>query len=312
MKLIKQSFQFVNQKGFTLKDIYKHIEYCARISYKSQDKITDTSYEKFVNMLKSRGHDRPLEFGTVHLKMSNPQFDALQMLLIKNKVYNDCWIKYNVIDTEKEGICYITTNYRYYMELCRYDRGVSEYLDFSDSPFYPRRYTAHMILDRGVMDEFRTHVGLSHLAESTRYVNYSKEKFGSEVTFIKPCWLDVPEGKYNHCIMVSKNSPDIRVECVGSDEIGKYYNIGEDEGLFLNGLVQSELTYLNLINNRKWTPQQARSVLPLGIKSELISCGFEDVWTNFFYRRDAPDAHPMAQEIAKPMHQKFIELTEMK
>lgn len=312
MKLIKQSFQFVNQKGFTLKDIYKHIEYCARISYKSQDKITDTSYEKFVNMLKSRGHDRPLEFGTVHLKMSNPQFDALQMILIKNKVYNDCWIKYNVIDTEKESICYITTNYRYYMELCRYDRGVSEYLDSSDSPFYPRRYTVHMILDRGVMDEFRTHVGLSHLAESTRYCNYSKDKFGSEVTFIKPCWLDVPEGKYNHCIMVSKNSPDIRVECVGSDEIGKYYNIGEDEGLFLNGLVQSELTYLNLINNRKWTPQQARSVLPLGIKSELISCGFEDIWTNFFYRRDAPDAHPMAQEIAKLMHQKFIELTEMK
>ena len=54
MKLIKQSFQFVNQKGFTLRDIYKHIEYCARISYKSQDKITDTSYEKFVNMLESR------------------------------------------------------------------------------------------------------------------------------------------------------------------------------------------------------------------------------------------------------------------
>ena len=309
MKLIKQSFQLVDQKGFTLRDIYKHIEYCARISYKSQEKITDTSYKKFVIMLKSRGHDRPLEFGTVHLKMSSPQFDALQMLLIKNKVYNDCWIKYNVIDTENESICYITTNYRYYMELCRYDRGISEYLDPSDSPFYPKRYTIHMILDRGVMDEFRTHVGLSHLAESTRYCNYSKDKFDNEITFIKPCWLNVPEGKYNHCIMVSKNSPDTRVECVGSDEIGKYYNIGEDEGLFLNGLVQSELTYLNLINNKKWTPQQARSVLPLGIKSELISCGFEDAWENFMKRRDAPDAHPMAQEIAKPMHEEFFKLT---
>ena len=292
MKLIKQSFQFVNQKGFTLKDIYKHIEYCARISYKSQDRITDTSYEKFVNMLKSRGHDRPLEFGTVHLKMSSPQFDALQMLLIKNKVYNDCWIKYNVIDTEKEGICYITTNYRYYMELCRYDRGVSEYLDFSDSPFYPRRYTAHMILDRGVMDEFRTHVGLSHLAESTRYVNYSKEKFGNEITFIKPCWLDDEKLKL----------------------YGPYHTIIRDkspESIFIANLNNAERDYLDLIK-LGWTPQQARSVLPLSIKSELISCGFEDSWENFFYRRDAPDAHPMAQEIAKPMHQKFIELTEMK
>lgn len=288
MKLIKQSFQFVNQKGFTLRDIYKHIEYCARISYKSQDKITDTSYKKFVIMLKSRGHDRPFEFGTVHLKMSSSQFDALQMLLIKNKVYNDCWIKYNVIDTEKESICYITTNYRYYMELCRYDREISEYLDPSDNPFYPRRYTVHMILDRGVMDEFRTHVGLSHLAESTRYCNYSKDKFGNEVTFIKPDW-------YKGHI----------------EPINNVYEPGyETSELFLQACEDAESWYLNLLKEGL-TPQQARSVLPLGIKSELISCGFEDAWKNFFYRRNAPDAHPMAQEIAKPMHQKFIELTKI-
>lgn len=304
MKLIKQSFQFVNQKGFTLKNIYKHIEYCARISYKSQDKITDTSYEKFVNMLKSRGHDRPLEFGTVHLKMILPDFKGFMNSLLTFGILNDIWIKFAFVG----DIVYITTNYRYYLDIIKYFPNVKEYFTEEDNEYYPKRYTIHMILDRGVMDEFRTHVGLSHLAESTRYVNYSKEKFGSEVTFIKPCWLNVPEGKYNHCIMVSKNSPDIRIECVGSDEIGKYYNIREDEGLFLNGLVQSELTYLDLINNKKWTPQQARSVLPLGIKSELISCGFEDSWSNFFYRRDAKDAHPMAQEIAKPMHEKFNEL----
>ena len=286
MKLIKQSFQLVDQKGFTLRDIYKHIEYCARISYKSQEKITDTSYKKFVIMLKSRGHDRPFEFGTVHLKMSSPQFDALQMLLIKNKVYNDCWIKYNVIDTEKESICYITTNYRYYMELCRYDRGVSEYLDPSDNPLYPRRYTVHMILDRGVMDEFRTHVGLSHLAESTRYCNYSKDKFNNEVTFVIPSWCDS------------------LVE--GSKQEYSPFEINRDEVEFMNALQNAQNSYLSLLK-MGWTPQQARSVLPLGIKSELISCGFEDAWKNFFYRRDAPDAHPMAQEIAKPMHKEFIE-----
>ena len=286
MKLIKQSFQFVNQKGFTLKDIYKHIEYCARISYKSQDKITDTSYEKFVNMLESRGHDRPLEFGTVHLKMSTAQFNTLQMLLIKNKVYNDCWIKYNIIDTEDN--CYITTNYRYYLELCKYDKGVSEYLDPSDSPFYPKRYTIHMILDRGVMDEFRTHVGLSHLAESTRYCNYSKDKFNNEVTFVIPSWC-------NSLIEGSKQeySP---------------FEINGDEVEFMNVLQNAQNSYLSLLK-MGWTPQQARSVLPLGIKSELISCGFEDAWENFFKRRDAPDAHPMAQEIAKPMHEEFYKLT---
>lgn len=286
MKLIKQSFEFINQTDFSLVGIKKHIERCARVSYKSEDKITDTSYEKFVNMLESRGHDRPLEFGTVHLKMSTAQFNALQMLLIKNKVYNDYWIKYNIIDTEDN--CYITTNYRYYLELCKYDKGVSEYLDTSDSSFYPKRYTIHMILDRGVMDEFRTHVGLSHLAESTRYVNYSKKKFGSEVTFIEPCWeiktaneVITPEGTHR-----------------SSDSLE-----------FLTALNEAEDHYLSLLA-KGWTPQQARSVLPLGIKSELISCGFEDAWTNFMRRRSPkygdPGAHPMAAEIADKLCEEFL------
>ena len=304
MKLIKQSFEFINQTDFSLVGIKKHIEKCARVSYKSEDKITDTSYEKFVNMLESRGHDRPLEFGTVHLKMESSKFQGFMQALYAEGIFNNIWIKSNY----NEGVMYITTNYRYYSDIAKRLSNIKEYLTEEDNKYYPKRYTVHMILDRGVMDEFRTHVGLSHLAESTRYCNYAKDKFSNEVTFIKPCWLNVPEGEYNYCVMVNKDCPDIRVECVGSDEIGKYYNIKEDEGLFLNSLVQSELIYLDLINNKKWTPQQARSVLPLEIKSELISCGFEDAWANFYKRRDASDAHPMAQEIAKPMHEKFNEL----
>ena len=281
MKLIKQSFEILEQKDFTIKGIKQFIERCARVSYKSEDRMTDTSYEKFVGMLESRDHARPLEFGTVHLKMSDAQFECLQTLLM-DKVYNDYWIKYNVIDTEDEDNCYITTNYRYYLELCKYDKGILEYLDPSDSPFYPRRYTVHMILDRGVMDEFRTHVGLSHLAESTRYCNYSKDKFNNEVTFIKPCWVNI-------------STTDSAV-----------YDANNNGDYFIQALEDAENWYLSLLKEG-WTPQQARSVLPLGIKSELISCGFEDAWKNFFYRRDAPDAHPMAQEIAKPMHKEFVE-----
>lgn len=288
MKLIKQSFEFINQTDFSLVGIKKHIERCARVSYKSENKITDTSYEKFVNMLESKGHDRPLEFGTVHLKMSSSQFDALQILLIKNKVYNDCWIKYNVIDTEEGSICYITTNYRYYLELCKYDKGVSEYLDPSDSPFYPKRYTVHMILDRGVMDEFRTHVGLSHLAESTRYINYSKKKFGSEITFIQPCW---------------------EIKTVNERITPEGTHMSSDSLEFLTALKEAEDHYLSLLA-KGWTPQQARSVLPLGIKSELISCGFEDAWANFMRRRSPkygdPGAHPMAAEIADKLCEEFL------
>lgn len=292
MKLIKQSFEFINQADFSLVGIKKHIERCARVSYKSEDKITDTSYEKFVNMLESRGHNRPLEFGTVYLTLRGDNHDALRNIF----VYTDNpWtkIRRQLIKTEFDPNTYvvldhITTNYRVIVE-----NHLEEDLKYLCEPteYHYKRYTAHMILDRGVMDEFRTHVGLSHLAESTRYCNYSKDKFDNEITFIKPCWLDDEKLKL----------------------YGPYHTVIRDkspESIFIANLNNVERDYLDLIK-LGWTPQQARSILPLGIKSELISCGFEDTWNNFFYRRDAPDAHPMAQEIAKPMHQKFIELTKI-
>lgn len=292
MKLIKQSFEFINQTDFSLVGIKKHIERCARVSYKSENKITDTSYEKFVNMLESRGHDRPLEFGTVYLSRTSQKEDNMEWL---DKYAYNPWSKFSFgngstrINGELRNTVYVTTNYRVIKE--HHWEDDLQYL-CEPTEYHHKRYTVHMILDRGVMDEFRTHVGLSHLAESTRYVNYSKKKFGSELTFIKPCWLDDEKLKL----------------------YGPYHTVIRDkspESIFIANLNNVERDYLDLIK-LGWTPQQARSVLPLSIKSELISCGFEDVWTNFFYRRDAPDAHPMAQEIAKPMHQKFIELTEMK
>lgn len=272
MKLIKQSFEFTNQTDFSLVGIKKHIERCARVSYKSENKITDTSYEKFVNMLESRGHDRPLEFGTVYLTLRGDDTDALRNIFIYAE---NPWtkIRKQVIKAEYDPnirvvLNYVTTNYRVIVE-----NHLEEDLKYLCEPteYHYKRYTVHMILDRGVMDEFRTHVGLSHLAESTRYCNYSKDKFGNELTFIQPCW-------------------DIR----GSN--------------YIDFLQHAEWGYFRMLKNG-WTPQQARSVLPLGIKSELISCGFKDAWENFFKRRDAPDAHPMAQEIANPMHKEFFKLT---
>lgn len=290
MKLIKQSFEILEQKDFTLVGIKKFIERCGRVCYKSEDKITDTSYEKFVNMLERRDHARPLEFGTVHLKMNYTEFSTIiRATLLKKDKWNNIWIKYNF--NPIEHCLNITTNYRYYLEIKKVlkdtlNLDMDVYIAEEDNEFYPKRYTAHMILDRGVMDEFRTHVELSHLAESTRYCNYSKDKFNNEVTFVIPSWC-------NSLIEGSKQ---------------EYFpfEINGDEVEFMNALQNAQNSYLSLLK-MGWTPQQARSVLPLGIKSELISCGFKEAWENFFYRRDAKDAHPMAREIAKPMHKEFIE-----
>ena len=286
MKLIKQSFEFIDQTDFSLVGIKKHIERCARVSYKSQDKITETSYEKFVNMLESRGHDRPLEFGTVYLSRTAQKEDNMAWL---DKYTYSPWSKFSFgngstrINGKLRNTIYVTTNYRVIKE--NHWEDDLQYL-CEPTKYHYKRYTVHMILDRGVMDEFRTHVGLSHLAESTRYCNYSKDKFNNEVTFVIPSWC-------NSLIE-------------GSEQEYSPFEINGDEVEFMNALQNAQNSYLSLLK-MGWTPQQARSVLPLGIKSELISCGFEDAWKNFFYRRDAPDAHPMAQEIAKPMHKEFIE-----
>lgn len=266
MKFIKQSFEFINQTDFSLVGIKKHIERCARVSYKSEDKITDTSYEKFVNMLESRGHDRPLEFGTVYLDIPTKDLEpGYEYINAVGKYALNPWS----IKEDFDNHACISTNYRVIKD--NHWESDLQYL-CQPTEHHHARYTVHMILDRGVMDEFRTHVGLSHLAESTRYCNYSKDKFGNELTFIQPCW-------------------DIR----GTN--------------YIDFLQQAEWGYFRMLKNG-WTPQQARSVLPLGIKSELISCGFKDAWENFMRRRSPkygdPGAHPMAAEIADKLCEEFL------
>ena len=288
MKLIRQDFNIVNQKGFSIKDIKKHIEYCARISYKSQDRITDDSYEKFVNMLESRGHDRPLEFGTVHLKMPWKTFNNFAGFCVSKGFWDSCWIKYNIDRESEDKMVYITTNYRYYKKLGTLKPlygyiDIEEFFTEEDNKFYPKRYTVHFITSRGIMDEFRTHVGLSHLAESSRYCSYDKNRFGNELTFIIPNWVNT------NCPNKEQEGPS-----VASIE-------------WSTAMLDAEASYMNLIK-MGCTAQEAREVLPLAVKSELISCGFEDAWSNFFYRRCAKDAHPMAREIATKVRDKFKEL----
>lgn len=277
MKLVKQSFEILEQTDFSLKGIKQFIERCGRVCYKSEDRITDTSYEKFVDMLIKKDHARPLEFGTVHLKTKSSNFQGFMQALYAERIFNDVWIKSNY----NEEVVYTTTNYRYYLDMIKRIPFIKNYFTEEDNEYYPKRYTVHMILSRGVMDEFRTHVTLSHLAESTRYCAYNKDRFNNELTFIKPDWLS-------------------------DGDIIDYKEKNEHHPYFAM-LKREEQDYLTLTNNG-WTPQQAREVLPLSVKSELISCGFRDAWDNFFYRRCAKDAHPMAREIATSLEDKFKEM----
>lgn len=121
--------------------------------------------------------------------------------------------------------------------------------------------------------EFVRHRVFSFAQESTRYCNYSKSKFGNELTIILPEWWE--------------NSVDIK------------------KNLYKEAWQSSEDTYRTLMAS-KITPQEARAVLPNSLKTELVMTGFTSDWEHFFKLRDAGSAHPQARELAHPLHMEFL------
>ena len=289
MKLIEQSFEFINQEGFDIVSIKKFIERCTRISYKSECRITDDSYEKFVNMLINSKHYAGLEFGTIHLKMNLTEFDYMRKALSITKLYNNKWLQYKYVG----NTTYITTNYRYYIENLQ---SYKEFITEEDNEYYPKRYTAKIITNRSVSHELVRHRVFSFIQESQRYCNYSKDKFDNNVTYIIPTWLTVSEVQYNHW---DRDWCDINKCKIQLDDSNKIINS------LLYALTASEQCY-NILLNSGWKPQQARIVLPNATKTEICMCGFVDAWEHFFELRDVETVDPQMYALAKPMHKEFL------
>lgn len=135
------------------------------------------------------------------------------------------------------------------------------------------KVTVRVICDRGVTHEIVRHRIASYSQESTRYCNYSKDKFGGEINVIKPFFW---------------TSPDC----------GEKYSVWEE------AMRASEVAYNKLIALGA-TPQEARSVLPNSLKTEIVMTMNLREWRHFFRLRTAKEAHPQMIEIAKPMLNEF-------
>lgn len=289
MKLIKSSWEILEQEP-GIDGIYKAIERAGRTCYKSEDKMTEDSAKGFVDRMIKSGHGAMLEHGTVYLKVVG---DERMSEKYQNNPYSRVILRYPKGDIPNIHCIpthYITTNFRVLIE-----NGWLDDLQYICEPteYHEKRITVHFICDRGVSHEFVRHRVFSFAQESTRYCNYSKDKFGNELTFIEPCWLE----DYNY-------------------ESNTYYNG------FLVALRAAEANYLNLLKqwedkipdkryktgfrNNPWAPQQARAVLPNALKTELVMTGFINDWKHFFELRCAPNAHPSARELAIPLSEEFI------
>lgn len=133
------------------------------------------------------------------------------------------------------------------------------------------------------------------------YCNYSKDKFGNELTFIKPCWLDMRDTDEGREVTRNWNF-DILDGCSIIAEEGEF---DDARDAFLTSLNVAEHCYLELLQ-KGWKPQQARAVLPNALKTELVMTGFVSDWKHFFELRCASNAHPQAQELAIPLREEFI------
>lgn len=294
MKLIDSSYEIIEPKSYDLGSVFKHIELCGRVCYKSEDKITSDSSTKFVDRMIKSGHTSTLEHGTIYLYR---EFELPAQNTTTSGEYNVeyyTWAQpykdnpYSVVSFlyRKDGIAqvYVTTNYRVVIENALEDD--LQYMVDQPMDHHERRYTVRFVCDRGVSHEFVRHRHFSFSQESTRYCNYSKDKFGNEITFIKPRFLD-----------------DSKLALYGS-----YHTVIRDkspESIFIASLNNAEKDYIDLIE-LGWKPQEARAVLPNALKTELIMTGFASDWEHFFSLRDDSRAHPDAQKLAKPLHEEFI------
>lgn len=281
MRFIDSSYEIIEQSP-GLMGVYKQIEIAARTAYKSEDKITDDSAEKMVNALCKANHGAALEHGTIYLKFpyltehckGTPNYWSRQRHM--SETYH-CNPYSRVSGVQSDGSLYVTTNARVLFE-----NGVEEDLKYLCEPtkFHEKRITVKFTTSIGIVREILRHRKFSFLNESTRYCNYSKDKFDNQLTFINPYWINNSENK-------------------------------QAVSIWRENLERCEKDYNCLIADWKLKPEEARGILPLDLKSELVVTGFVEDWIHFFRLRSHIAAtgkpHPDIQKLADGLMQEFID-----
>lgn len=286
MKIIHPSVEYWSQAN-TLDGIWEHAARCARVCYQSQPVINGEFGKAFLlrtiakNGFKKdkSSHMSVLEHATVYLvvNIQNPFYPHMCYKYKDNHYSKTCNL---IINDTIEGIC-ITTNLRVIIENDWFDD-----LKFiaNDISNHVKRYTFSFITNLGVSRELNRHRCHSISEESTRYCNYSKDKFGNGLTFIIPEWLDLEECNIDDTDKDFIHLPNqYRFDGTLANLVDGDKNFTV-EGEWLAANVRAQIHYLNLLK-KGWKPQQAREVLPLSLKTQVVHTAFEDDWKDFIALR---------------------------
>ena len=295
MKNNLPQFEIWNQEP-GMDGIYRQVERAGRVCYKSEDHCTAESARPFVERMIKSDHTAMLEHATVYLLYRDGETASAEQ---GGDAAGETWQRYERNKFSKvttvDGCHYVTTNLRVLAE----NQWLAD-LDHLTEPLthHERRVTVHFTTQIATTREFNRHRANSMAEQSTRYCNYSKDKFGNEISINIPEWvraLSVEEPTQIDFLELAKK--------VTEGQADDYEN-----WLFAN--LAAERAYMNLIAlGRK--PQEARAILPLDTNTELIHTAFVSDWKHFFDLRaqgttGAP--HPDAKVLALPLYDEFCRL----
>lgn len=142
--------------------------------------------------------------------------------------------------------------------------------------------TVKFVTDRGITHELVRHRLASYTQESTRYCNYTKNKFGNEITVIRPWWADED---------TEKMDPNTRARWMN----------------WYSDCLQAENAYMDAIHMGQ-TPQEARALLPTCLKSEIVMSTNYREWRHVLKLRTAQDAHPQIRALLIPLAEELAEV----
>lgn len=268
MKLIKNKVEKLEQKHDLL-GVYEQIEIAGRTAYKSLDKI---EYDENGRSKTAKEFvDKMIKLGHGSpLEHGTVYLNVpINIDVAGNYIDNQYAVCKLVMESDKSNNWWaITTNYRVLVE-----NNLLNDLKYICEPteYHELRTTFRLTCARVQADSFVRHRVFSFLMESTRYCNYSDGKFGNEITIVEPINWD---------------------------------NFNANNYVFVRAWSNAEKDYMELIKDGI-KPEDARDVLPLQLKTELIMTGTTEQWNNFFKLRISEHAHPDAKYIAEKIKEQL-------
>lgn len=320
MRILEPKFEILNQNPYDgLYSVFEMIKTAGQTCYDSESKRTPFD---FVQMLIKSGHGAMLEHGTIYLTLEinkdnctkafeypSAKFtapynwsDVVGRIQAKYKDNQYSFVHHVQHGTTNSPIhsYYITTNYRVIVE-----NGWDDDLQFITAPteYHEKRVTVRFTTQIAISREYNRHRVNSIAEQSTRYCNYSKDKYNGQVTTVKPTWVDsnlLDDCLYNY---------DLRTLCAFIDA-GDDQEEWSDIMYWLFGNLAAEYAYLNLLRLGR-SPQEARTVLALDTRTELVHTAFVNDWKHFFDLRalgTTGKPHPDAKILAEPLMEEFKRL----